>query len=93
MDVGFGTRYIGRYYFDAANTSKSEAAVLFDMALAYRISKAASVSVHVQNLTDKQYVVGSGTANYYNPEPFIERCFTLFLVIGENIILGNRKTE
>lgn len=67
MDVGLGARYVGSYYFDAANTSKSEAATLLDAAFAYRINKAASFSLNVHNLTDKQYVVGSGTANYYNP--------------------------
>ncbi|MFV0447826.1 MAG: TonB-dependent siderophore receptor [Vibrio sp.] len=66
MDFGLGARYVGSYYFDAANTSKSEAATLFDAAFAYRISKSASLSVNVHNLTDKQYVVGSGTADYYN---------------------------
>lgn len=67
MDIGLGTRYVGSYYFDAANTEKSEAATLFDAAFAYRISKSAQLSLNVHNLADKQYVVGSGTANYYNP--------------------------
>jgi iron complex outermembrane receptor protein len=67
MDIGLGTRYVGSYYFAAANTSKSEAAMLFDAAFAYRISKSAQLSLNVHNLADKQYVVGSGTANYYNP--------------------------
>ncbi|GKX56023.1 ligand-gated channel [Leminorella grimontii] len=67
MDVGLGTRYVGSYYFDADNTSKSEAAMLFDAAFSYRITKSANLSVNVHNITDKQYVVGSGTANYYNP--------------------------
>ncbi len=67
MDIGLGTRYVGTYFFDAANTSKSEAAMLFDAAFAYRISESAQLSLNVHNLTDKQYVVGSGTANYYNP--------------------------
>lgn len=67
MDVGLGTRYVGTYYFDAANTAKSEAATLFDAAFAYRISKSTQLSLNVHNLTDKQYVVGAGTAHYYNP--------------------------
>ncbi len=67
IDVGLGVRYVGSYYFDAANTSKSEDATLFDAAFAYRISKSAQLTVNVHNLADKQYVVGSGTANYYNP--------------------------
>ncbi|WP_334552058.1 TonB-dependent siderophore receptor [Vibrio scophthalmi] len=67
IDIGLGARYIGSYYFDAANSAKSEAATLFDAALSYRISTSASLSVNVHNIADKQYVVGSGTANYYNP--------------------------
>ncbi|WP_084717370.1 TonB-dependent siderophore receptor [Vibrio rhizosphaerae] len=75
MDVGLGTRYVGTYYFDAANTAKSEAAMLFDAAFAYRVSKSAQLSFHVHNLTDKQYVVGSGTANYYNPGRSLNAAF------------------
>jgi len=67
MDFGLGARYIGSYFFNAANSSKSEAATLFDATFLYQISKATNLSVNVHNLTDKQYVVGSGTANYYNP--------------------------
>lgn len=67
MDIGLGARYVGTYYFDASNTAKSEAATLFDAAFAYRISKSAKLSLNVHNLMDKQYVVNSGTANFYNP--------------------------
>lgn len=67
MDVGLGARYIGSYYFDTDNTSKSEAVTLFDAAFSYRINKATKFSFNVHNLTDKQYVVGSGTSDYYNP--------------------------
>lgn len=67
MDVGLGARYVGSYYFDADNSAKSAATTLFDLAFAYRISSAASLSLNVHNITDKQAVVGSGTANYYTP--------------------------
>lgn len=67
MDVGLGARYIGSYYFDLNNTAKSEAATLLDAAFKYRMNKSTNLTVNVDNLTDKQYVVGSGTANYYNP--------------------------
>ncbi len=67
MDVGLGARYVGSYYFNAINTKKSEAATLLDAAFAYRFSKAATLSLNVHNLTDEQHVVGSGTANFYNP--------------------------
>ncbi|SJL84971.1 TonB-dependent siderophore receptor [Vibrio palustris] len=67
MDVGLGARYVGSYYFDADNTEKSDATTLFDFAFAYRMSKAVNLTFNVHNLTDKQAVVGSGTANYYTP--------------------------
>ena len=67
MTVGLGARYLGSYYFDAANTAKSEAAVLFDASYGYDLTQQTTLSLNVSNLLDKQYVVGSGTANYYNP--------------------------
>ncbi|WP_198412787.1 TonB-dependent siderophore receptor [Marinobacter maroccanus] len=67
MSFGLGARYIGSYYFNAANTAKSEAATLFDAAFAYQLAKATELSVNVSNLLDEQHVVGSGTADYYNP--------------------------
>ncbi|KAB0550890.1 TonB-dependent siderophore receptor [Pseudomonas argentinensis] len=67
MSVGLGARYVGSYYFDPANTSKSEAATLFDAAFNYNIAKGTDLSVNLSNLLDEQHVVGSGTANYYNP--------------------------
>lgn len=67
MSVGLGARYTGSYYFDAANTAKSEAATLFDAAFSYRILKGTDLTVNVNNLLDEQHVVGSGTADYYNP--------------------------
>ncbi|MAX54782.1 MAG: TonB-dependent siderophore receptor [Alcanivoracaceae bacterium] len=67
MDVGLGARYVGSYYFDAANTAKSEAATLFDFAYTYHLTKAADLTLNVSNLLDEQHVVGSGTADYYNP--------------------------
>lgn len=67
MSVGLGARYVGSYYFDPANTSKSEAATLFDAAFNYNIAKGTELAVNLSNLLDEQHVVGSGTANYYNP--------------------------
>jgi iron complex outermembrane receptor protein len=52
---------------DAANTKKSEGTTLFDAAFNYRIAKGMDLAVNVSNLLDEQHVVGSGTANYYNP--------------------------
>ncbi|SDE93652.1 TonB-dependent siderophore receptor [Pseudomonas seleniipraecipitans] len=67
MSVGLGARYVGSYYFDAANTSKSDGTTLFDTAFNYNITKGTDLAINVSNLLDEQHVVGSGTANYYNP--------------------------
>lgn len=67
VNVGLGARYVGSYYFDADNTSKSEATTLFDAAFNYPIAQSTDLAINVSNLLDEQHVVGSGTANYYNP--------------------------
>lgn len=67
MSVGLGARYVGSYYFDAANTSKSDAATLFDAAFSYQFMKDTDLAVNVSNVFDEQHVVGSSTADYYNP--------------------------
>lgn len=68
ISLGLGARYIGSYYFNAENnTGKSDAATLFDAAFAYSVTESARLTVNVSNLFDKQYVVGRGTADYYNP--------------------------
>ncbi|MFG0458452.1 TonB-dependent siderophore receptor [Pseudomonas sp. TYF_15] len=67
VSVGLGARYVGAYYMDAANTKKSDGTTLFDAALNYKIAKGTDLALNVSNLFDEQHVVGSGTANYYNP--------------------------
>lgn len=67
MSLGLGARYTGSYYFDAINSAKSEAATLFDAAFNYQIAKGTDLAVNVSNLLDEQHVVGSGTADFYNP--------------------------
>jgi iron complex outermembrane receptor protein len=67
MSVGLGARYIGAYYFDPVNSAKSDATTLFDAAFNYQIAKGTDLAVNVSNLLDEQYVVGAGTAHYYNP--------------------------
>jgi len=67
VSVGLGARYVGGYYMDAANTRKSDGTTLFDAALNYKIAKGTDLALNVSNLFDEQHVVGSGTANYYNP--------------------------
>ncbi|MEH6686146.1 MAG: TonB-dependent siderophore receptor [Halopseudomonas sabulinigri] len=67
MSFGLGARYTDGYYFDAANTSESDSATLFDAAFNYQLIKGTELAINVNNLFDEQYVVGSGTADYYNP--------------------------
>lgn len=67
VSVGLGARYVGAYYLNAANTSKTEGTTLFDAAFNYKIAKGTDLALNVSNLFDEQHVVGSGTANYYNP--------------------------
>ena len=67
VSVGLGARYVGAYYFDAANTGTSDGTTLFDAAFNYNLFKGTDLAINVSNLLDEQHVVGSGTANYYNP--------------------------
>ncbi len=67
MSVGLGARYTGSYYFNATNAAESDSATLFDAAFTYRIFDATELAINVSNLFDEQHVVGSGTADYYNP--------------------------
>ncbi|MCQ6258313.1 TonB-dependent siderophore receptor [Pseudomonas sp. Q11] len=67
VSVGLGARYVGSYYFDAANTGTSDGTTLFDAAFNYKLFKGTDLAINVSNLLDEQHVVGSGTANYYNP--------------------------
>lgn len=67
MSVGLGARYTGAYYFNPANSAKSDATTLFDAAFNYQILKDTDLAINVSNLLDEQHVVGSGTADYYNP--------------------------
>ena len=67
VSVGLGARYVGGYFMDAANTKKSDGTTLFDAALNYKIAKGTDLALNVSNLFDEQHVVGSGTADYYNP--------------------------
>lgn len=68
MTFGLGGRYVGAYYFGISNdTGKAESAVTLDAALTYSIQENTNVAVNVSNLLDDQHVVGSGTADFYNP--------------------------
>lgn len=67
VTLGLGLRYTGSYFFDAGNTRKSADALLVDASVAFDLSDSASMQLNVSNLFDEQHVVGSGTADYYNP--------------------------
>ena len=66
--VGLGARYVGAYYFNAANdTGESDGTTLFDAAFNYKLYKGTDLALNVSNLFDEQHVVGSGSADFYNP--------------------------
>ncbi|WP_417560689.1 TonB-dependent siderophore receptor [Marinomonas sp.] len=67
MSVGLGARYIGSYYFTNTNDSKSESAVIVDASFGYDITKDTQLSMNISNLLGKEYVAGSGSADFYNP--------------------------
>jgi iron complex outermembrane receptor protein len=67
VSVGLGARYVGAYFMDAANTKRTDGTTLFDAAFNYKIAKGTDLAINVSNLLNEQHVVGSGTANYYNP--------------------------
>lgn len=67
LGVGLGARYIGSYYFNEDNDTESDATTIFDATLSYQPIDNTDISVHISNLLDEQHVVGSGTADYYNP--------------------------
>ncbi|WP_251975733.1 TonB-dependent siderophore receptor [Salinicola avicenniae] len=66
MSFGLGARYTSSYYFDAANSAKSEDATVFDAAFNFELARNTDISLNVSNVFDEQHVVGSGTADYYN---------------------------
>ncbi|MBM6549807.1 TonB-dependent siderophore receptor [Marinomonas ostreistagni] len=67
LSLGLGARYVGSYYFDAANSKKSDDAITFDASVGYALTQATDLKLNVKNILDEQHVVGSGSADYYNP--------------------------
>lgn len=68
MTFGAGARFIGSYYFDNANTRKSDGAVIFDASFTYAIKENTSFQLNVSNLFDEKHVANNdGGALYYNP--------------------------
>ncbi|TPP07231.1 TonB-dependent siderophore receptor [Rhizobium glycinendophyticum] len=68
MTFGAGARYIGSYYFDNANTRKSDGAVIFDASFTYAIKENTSFQLNVSNVFDEKHIANNdGGAYYYNP--------------------------
>ncbi len=68
MTFGLGARYIGSYFFDNANTRKSDAAVVFDAAYTYKIQENTTFQLNATNLFDEKHIANDdGGAYYYNP--------------------------
>lgn len=68
MTFGAGARFTGSYYFDNANTRKSEGAVIFDASFSYAIKENTNFQLNVSNVFDEKHVANNdGGALYYNP--------------------------
>lgn len=68
MTFGLGARYTGPYYFDNANTRKSDGAIVFDAAFTYKIQKNTTFQLNASNLFDEKHIANDdGGAYYYNP--------------------------
>lgn len=68
MTFGLGARYTGSYYFDNANTRKSDSAIVFDAAFTYKIQENTTFQLNASNLFDEKHVANDdGGAYYYNP--------------------------
>ena len=67
MSVGLGARYVGSYYYNVYNNNgESPSQTYIDASFSYAFTPNTELTVNVSNLLDKQYVVGRGTADYYN---------------------------
>ncbi len=67
MSVGLGARYVGSYYYNVYNNNGESASQTYiDASFSYAFTPNTELTVNVSNLLDKQYVVGRGTADYYN---------------------------
>ncbi|CDZ60436.1 TonB-dependent siderophore receptor [Neorhizobium galegae] len=68
MTFGVGARYTGSYYFDNANTRKSDGAIVFDAAFTYKIQQNTTFQLNASNLFDEKHIANDdGGAYYYNP--------------------------
>ncbi|MGI3169824.1 TonB-dependent siderophore receptor [Pseudooceanicola sp. C21-150M6] len=67
MSLGLGVRYVGPYYYNVYNDNgKSPGQTFVDASVSYAFTDTTALTVNVSNVFDRQYVVGRGTADYYN---------------------------
>jgi iron complex outermembrane recepter protein len=67
MTFGLGARYIGSYFYNLANTNKSDGAVVFDAAFTYKVLKNTSFQLNVNNVFDEKHVTNQDSGGiYYN---------------------------
>ena len=68
MTFGLGGRYTGSYYFDDANTMKTDGNFTVDAAFNYKVFENTSFEVSVNNVFDTKHVdYGGFGADFYNP--------------------------
>ncbi|MDF2798336.1 MAG: ligand-gated channel [Devosia sp.] len=71
ITLGAGARYTGAYFIDDANTTKADAAIIFDAALNYEIQENTTLQLNVSNIFDEKHAaqkyVGGFGATFYNP--------------------------
>jgi iron complex outermembrane recepter protein len=68
MTFGAGARFVGPYYFDNANTRKSDGAVVVDASFSYALKENTTFQLNVSNVFDEKHVANNdGGALYYNP--------------------------
>lgn len=71
ITLGAGARFTGSYFLDDRNTTKADAAVIFDAALNYEIRENTTLQLNVSNIFDEKHAaqkyVGGFGATFYNP--------------------------
>lgn len=59
-----GLRHVGKVYADNANTQTWAAYTLLDLGMSYEVSRHATLTARVRNVTDKVYALNVGTQAY-----------------------------
>ncbi|WP_353476663.1 TonB-dependent siderophore receptor (plasmid) [Salipiger sp. H15] len=67
LNLGLGVRYTGEYWRSDANTSKTDAAWIWDAAVGYEIAENTRMRLAVTNLLDEKHIAQGGfSTDYYN---------------------------